>query len=254
MAKKNITTTEGKTLEQIMQELRTAVDEHNGTEVASERVTAAVKVAKLKDDYNKASLLKAYSECLEAENPMLTFIKKYQYPVVSTGTKKDNGNISIKDDGTAVFNLWNFVEWCEGRNHQVVVNLDWKSKAEEARKALLTEGEKYIETGNEFNVGAVKDAIQAMFNSIVMVAGESGNNAVIAKSKNVRVLKMTCAKVGKDGLSVQFGAGKTWQARVFSFLHLAVDGKNYTMTYGDPEKEAPAAAEPEVETDEVSAE
>lgn len=254
MAKKiqNIAT-EGKTLEGIMTELKAAVDKHNEVENAIERVKAAAEVSKLVADYNDLSLFNSYSECLENDQPVLTLIKKYQYPTVSVSTKKDTGALAVNDEGSKVFNLWNFVDWCEARNKQVTVALNWKSKAEEARELLLAECEKYIETGAEFNVSAVKSALQAMFDSIVMVLGEAGNNAVIAKSKNVRTLKLTCSKLDKTGLKAQIGGTKVWQSRAFAFLKCAVEGNDFEITYGDPEEVKPQT-EAEAETEETAAE
>ncbi|MBQ3017397.1 MAG: hypothetical protein IJD89_00475 [Clostridia bacterium] len=246
-------TIEGKTLEQILGELKVVVDNHNKSDVASERVKLEVQAAKLKDDYNKTSKQTAYAECLEAENPMLTFIQKYKFPVVSLGTNKDTKNITVKTEDsngvklTEVFNLWDFVAWCEERNKQVTVALDWKSKAIKAKNALIAVIEADNNTG-VYSIGEFKAALQTAFDSIVKVAGESGNNAVIAKSKQCRIIKNTAGRLDNRSFVAQFGSEKAWQKQVFAYLHLAIEGKEFTTIYGDGEENATTTEETKDET------
>lgn len=247
MAKNNVTTTEGKTLAEIKAELQTAVDNHNSAETIKDQTKYAVEAAKLKDDYNKASKLDAYAECLKAEKPMLAFIKQYTYPTISVAPKKDTGALSIKDDGKAVFDLWDFVEWCEGRNKQVVQSLDWKSKATEAQNVLIKQVKAAIEDGTEMSVKDFKEALQAMFDAIVMVEGKSGNNAVIAKSKNVRVIQQTCGALDVKSFTAKFVQKKSWQKQVLAILNRSVENKDFSVIYGDPE-ETTAATSTDEET------
>ncbi len=245
---KNITT-EGKTMEQILEELKLAVDKHNDSKDVSERVKLKYEAEKLVEAYNKASMLTGYAECLVAENPMLAFIQKYQYPVVSAGIKKGETDMTIKTDGKAVFDLWNFVDWCAGRNQQITVALDWKSKANVARDTLKAQVEKYIEKGTKMDVGALKKDLQSMFDSIVMKPGKDGNNAVIATSKNVRTIHMTCGTLNIKTFTAKFVAEKSWRAQVFAFLNRAVEGKDFTHVYGDED-----TATTEAVTEETQAE
>lgn len=242
MAKNVEIKVEGKTLEQILGEIKITVDTHNKSEVASERVQLKVQAAKLKEEYNKTSKLDAYAKCLEAENPMLAFIQMYKFPVVSIGSSKETENMTVKTEDsngatlTEVFNLWDFVTWCEGRNKQVTVALDWKTKATKAKDALIAAVQNNIDNDSDkLEVGEFKAALQAMFNSIVNVTGESGNNAVIAKSKQCRIIMFTCGRLDNRTFKAQFATEKSWQKQAFAFLHCAVKGKEFTCIYGDEE-------------------
>ena len=233
---------EGMTKEQILSKLKEIVVAHNESEDNAEKGKLKVKADRAVEEYNNTSKHDTYAECLEAKNPILTFIKKYEYPVISIKADKDTDTISIKETvkpdssvkTTAVFNLWDFVAFCESTNRQVTVSLDWKTKAEKAKNILTTELNRYIDEGGEKNVGLLKDALQAMTDAVVMVAGESGNNAVIIKSKMVRTLYTTSGRLNNKTHHVDFARATTWQSFVLSMLNRAVQGKEFTYTYGDP--------------------
>lgn len=241
---KNIINAEGRTLDQIFAELKEAVTERNKCEVASERVKFEVKAEKLADEYNKTAKLNAYAECLEAANPMLTFIKQYAYGVVKVGVDRKTNTLTVRTETnsgaklTEVFNLWDFVSYCESINKQITAALDWKSKAVKAQKTLIENVQKYIEDGAEKDVLGMKTALQEMFDSVIMIAGKSGNNAVLATSKQARTIYMTCGRMNNKNLQAMFGRESSWQAQAFAFLHCAVEGKDFTYVYGDS---APAA-------------
>lgn len=249
MAKKNMNT-EGKTCEQMKAELKTVVDSHNASEDLASRQVLAIKAFKLKDDYNKVSLLDVYAECMEAENPMLAFIKAYTYPTLSVSAKKDTGALTMKDDGASVMNLWNFVEWAEARNKSVTVGLDWKSKASDARKFLLEALEKYVNDSTEKDVGGLKTAMQTMFDAIVSNPGQSGKNSIVFTSKAARIIFTSSGQNLLKLKQVNYASSKAWQGQVLMFLHTAAEGKEPTLVYGDPEdqKVAEAVAEAEAET------
>lgn len=259
MAKKN-TNTQGMTCEQMKEQLKTIIDNHNASEDLAERRNLGTQALKLKDDYNKVSLLDVYAEAMEAENPMLAFIKAYTYPTLSVGSKKDTGNLSLKDDGKSVMNLWDFVEWAAGRNKQVTNALDWKSKAAEAQKILVSVAEQYINTGIAPEPTELKAALQSAFNSVVMVPGKDGNNAIIAKSKACRTIIMTCGTMDYKALQASFGQSKSWQKQFLAFLNCAAEGKEPTLTFGDPEEQSTdnaaedSAEESEATTEETKAE
>lgn len=256
MAKKN-TNTQGMTCEQMKTKLQELVDAHNESGDVAERQKLGTQALKLKDDYNKVSLLDVYAEAMEAENPMLAFIKAYTYPTISVGSKKDTGNLSIKDDGKAVMNLWDFVEWAAGRNKQVTHALDWKSKSAEAQKVLVDVVEKFINSDTKPEVGELKAALQTAFNSVVMVPGENGNNSIIAKSKACRIIIATCSSMDYKSFQANFGQSKTWQKQFLAFLNRAAEGKEFVLTFGDPEDQSTenaAEEESEATTEETKAE
>ena len=262
MAKKNNVIIEGKTKEQLMAELEAAVDSHNNSENAMERNTLKVKIEKLKNAYNECSMHDAYAECLAAEKPMLAMIKMYKYPVVATGAERNTGDVTLKTEDnngaklTEVFNLWNFVEYCEGRNVKVTASLDWKLKAAKAKNFMLDAINKYIDDGAEKDVGGMKKALDEMFDSIVMLPGKNGNNQVRSTSKQVREIYMTAGRSDAKALTIKFGTEKSWQKTAFAYLYAAVEGKEFTIIYGEDDTKVKngEAAEETAKTEETAAE
>lgn len=246
---------EGMTKEQILSQLKEIVKTHNESEDAAEKGKLKAKADHAVEEYNNASKLDAYAECLAAENSMLTFIKKYEYPVISTKLDKSTDMLSIKETvkpdspkkTSAVFNLWDFVAFCEGTNRQVTASLDWKVKAAKAKNILTTELNRYIDEGGEMNVGLLKDALQAMTDAVVMVAGKAGNNAVIITSKKVRTLYTTSGRLNIKTRHVDFARDTSWQGFVLAMLNSVVENKEFTFTYGDPDDTT--ATEDETKTD-----
>lgn len=260
MAKKTNVITESKTKEQLMAELEAAVDSHNNSENASERVTLKVKIEKLKNAYNECSMHDAYAECLADKVPMLAMIKMYKYPVVSTGADRNTGDVTLKTEDnngaklTEVFNLWDFVEFCESGDRQVTAALNWKSKANAAKNFMLDTIGKYIDNGDEKDVGGMKKALDEMFDSIVMVADKNGKNIVRATSKQVREIYMTSGRMDAKSFTIKFGTEKSWQKQAFAYLHAAVEGKEFTIIYGEDDTKVKNgdAAEKTEETAEAS--
>ena len=242
MAKKN-TNIQGMTCEQMKTKLKEVVDSHNDSKDLSERQKLGTQALKLKDDYNKVSKLDVYAEVMEAENPMLAFVKAYTYPTLSVSSKKDTGNLSIKDDGKTVMNLWDFVEWAAGRNKQVTKELDWKSKAADAQKILVGVVEKFVNDSTVMDVGVLKIALQAAFDSVLMVPGKDNKNSIIAKSKDCRTIIMTCGRLDAKSFQATFGQSKTWQNQFLMFLNRAAEGKEATLVFGDAEEQSTDNAE-----------
>lgn len=247
MAKNTNTNIEGKTLEQVKNELKAAIDKHNLAEDAVTRLKAEREVRKLKGNYDELSLRTTYTKCLEAENPMLDFIKTYFYKTAAVTTDKDTGDFKLKEDGKAVMSLWDFVAFCEGISRMVVVDLSWKSKAEQARTVLANQVREYIENETALSISAFKDAMQAAFDAVVMVQGPSGKNGVIAKGKNVRTLLFACANMNIKTFETKV-LGNSWRGQFFALLHLATEGKDFTFTYGEPDAETSEVAETDEQT------
>lgn len=237
------TNAQGMTCEQMKAKIKAIIDEHNGSEDLALRNKLNVEALKLKDDYNKTSLKDVYAAALEAENPMLAFVKAYTYPTLTVSSKKDTNNLSLKDDGKAVMNLWDFVEFAAGRNKQVTKELDWKAKAKAAQDVLVDTVEKFIESDTKPEPGELKAALQAAFDSVLFISGKNDANAVIAKSKACRIIIMTCSNLDAKSFQANFGQSKTWQKQFLAFLNRAVEGKEFTLTFGDSEDQTTEAAD-----------
>lgn len=229
---KNVNVT-SRTLADIKKEFLDKVAAYNASEDVSERASIKKDVEKLTEDYNKTSKHTSYAKCLDSETPMLDFIKTYTYPVISASVKKGEIELTVKKDGVNVHDLWDFVEFCEGRDVGVAAKLDWKSKATAAQNALIEQVQGYVEDGTEMNPGNFKVALQDAFNSVVFVEGAKGNNAVIATSKNVRVILMTCGRLDNKNFKAQFAGEKAWQKQFFACLNCAVKGKTFDTIYGE---------------------
>lgn len=245
----------GQTLEQTMAELEGVVSRHNLSESASERNRLKIDAEKLKNSYNSDSKINAYAECLETENPMLTFVKRYCYPVISVSTDRDTGHLVIKTEDskgeklTEVFNLWDFVDACEGMNRNVVAALDWKSKSNDAQKALAEIVQNYIDNGTTMTVSAFTTNIQKMFDSILMIPGQSGGNAVIFTSKLARLMCVTSGTQNAKSMKVKIAGKKSWQKQVLMYLHASVEKKEFTIIYCDDEPATETEAEAEATTE-----
>lgn len=238
MTKKN-NATESKNLNQLMAELNEVATKHNMATSAGDKIKLKAEAEKLQKDYNEVAKVDAYNECLKAENPMLTFIKRYTYNVVKVSTDKKTDVMAVKTENpngtkiTELFDLWDFVAFCEGKNKQVTAALDWKTKALKAQNDLIENITKYIEQGLEKDVKALKEALQGMFDSIVMVPGAKGNNAIKATSKQARIIYMTAGRLNAKKVEAMFAQENSWHKQAFAFLHVAVEGKEFICTYGD---------------------
>ena len=238
---KNNNMIEGMTLEQIKAKLVEVVTEHNKTEVAAERAKLKVQAEKLKTGYNDTAKLTAYAECLEAERPMLAFIQKYKYEVISVGMDKSTDLLSVKTHDskgmvlTEMFNLWDFVSHCEALNRQVTAALDWKSKANSAKPILVENIRKYVEDGVEKDIKSLKEALQNVFDAIIMIPGKAGKNAVVMTSKQVREIYMTSGRQNFKTFKSLFARDDTWQKQVLAYLHCSVMQKDFSRIYGEDE-------------------
>lgn len=237
-----------RTLAEIKAEFLGKVAQYDASENVAERSTLKGEIDKLVEEYNEASRYNSYVDCLNSDTPMLNFIKAYDYPVISATTKKGDIKLKVKDDGKAVHDLWDFVEFCEGANKSVTAALDWKSRATDARDTLLAQVKEFVEEGTDVKPGDFKVALQEAFDSVVFVAGAKGKNAVIATSKNVRLFLITCSRIDYKNFKAQFAGEQTWKKHFFAFLNCAVANKTFDIIYGDNdsvavESEAEAEAE-----------
>ena len=244
---KNTIKIESKTLEQIMQELEIAVTTYNTAEKLNERTKAREDADKLCADYNEAAKHSVYADCLATEEPMLTFIKKYEYEVIKVSLDTKTALLTIKTEGakgkkfTELLNLWDFDKYCKSLNRQVTAALDWDSKSDAAKEVLIENLGKYVENGHEMHVGKLQEALQEVFDSIIMIAAPSGKNAVRIASKQVRTIYTTSGKEDFKKLQVMYGREDNWQKKVLGYLHVAVAGKDFVRIYGEP-KDAKATA------------
>lgn len=254
---------EGRTMATVLAELNNSVDAYNLSTDSNERVAMIVEHKKLVEEYNTLSLLSAYAKCMEAEKPLVTLAKDYYYGTISTkdtphnevvnGVQTSTVTRSVVEKDTKL-NVAKFIEWTEEKNRGVAADKGWKSKVEAARAAVEDEWKKFFAAGGDthaVSISATKRAVQAMFDALVFIKAEnSDKNAIIANGK-IAKWAIAFANTRKDSkvdgkiiITGQVLPKATWNTMMLDLLHAAVTGKDFEITYGDPE-EAEAEAEAE---------
>lgn len=256
MAKKN--TTNGRTMEVVLEEIKTNIDKYNLSAKPEERNALTVALDALVKEYNEMSMLTAYATFMDAESPMLAFAKAYTYPTIA---KKDTKHREVKDgllletvtrvldtEKVGYLNIKHFLGWVSERGAKVAASEDWLSKMGAARDEIIRQKELEYSKGEDGSKGALKRALQGMIDALVVVSGEKGGNALVVTGKNACVARDLCVQGAKDFLSVSVAAKKNWERAAMALLHLTVEGKEFTIVYGDSE-EAEAEVEETVEAE-----
>lgn len=251
---------ENRTMSIVLEELNASVDKYNLATEAMERVQLGVEHKNLVQEYNELSLLSAYAECMAEENPLIALAKMYYYDTVSV---KDNVHNEVVDgvqkssvtrsvnEGCKKLDVVKFIEWTQERNKSVAAAKDWKSKTLAARTAVENEWKKFFAAKGDthaMSVGKTKKALQAMFDSLVFVASETGKNAIIANGDIAKwVLGFANSRKDSkvDGNIAITGSvlpKATWNTLLLDILHKAVTGKTFEIIIGEPEEAVDAKA------------
>lgn len=258
MSKKENTVMESMTMEQAKTALENVVAQYNNTVDAAERTKLELDAKELSAKYNTLSLLTSYATVMKDAQPLVALAKAYNYPTISFKTnvadalvdgKAKKVKVASAETSVKTHNMYDFMEWAAKHNKKVAANGNWKSKAEEARRVINDEWKKYMDTedGYKMSKTAIKNAVQGMFDALVFIPGESGKNAVIAKSAIANYLIALAARNkveiedGKINFKVEFLGSGNWRAKAFDVLHMAIEGKTFSVVYGDPEETVNAA-------------
>ena len=245
---------EGRTMEVVLEEIKVNIDKYNLSKKPEERNSLSVSLDALIKEYNELSLLTQYATFMASENPMLAFSKAYKYPVVA---KKDNKHKEVVNgvmvenvtrvldtERVAYFNIKHFLGWCAERGVKVAADEGWITKMGDARDTICRRKEaEYTGNGSVSN-NKLKEALQGMIDALLMIPGEKGGNALVVTGKNAAVCCDLTLKGAKDFLSITVAAKQNWEKAAMALLHLLVEGKEFTVIYGDEEPET------EEETDE----
>lgn len=249
---------ESMTMPEAKAALEAAVKKYNETTDVVERTRIEVESKELANQYNALSLLTAYAAIMAEENPVVAIAKAYNYPTVSfklnvadalVDGKAKKVKVASVEDSTKTHNLYDFLDWTAKHNKNVAASGDWKSKAEAARGVINGEWKKYMESDDGYKMSktAVKTAVQAMFDALIFIPGASGKNSVIATGSIANYLIALAAQAktsildGKVKFKVDFMSANNWKSKAFDVLHMAVEGKTFDITYGDPEETVNAA-------------
>ena len=253
---------ENLTMDEIRNLLDEKVDAWNDAVELDEKISLEVDMADLTQKYNELSMLNVYATCLADAQPVVAFVKTYYYHVLSVkktvcsdigndGKKKSYVVCSIKEtdnNGEKLvkeLDLVKFIEWTATRNKLVAAEKDWKSKMNTARKVINSECEKQVNSKDGYKISKtkIKKALQDMFNSLVFIKSEKGNNAVIANGKTAGLIVHLAADLKTENVkgspehTFEFLRDKKWHRLVMQFLNMAVTGKDFSVVYGEPENE-----------------
>lgn len=256
---------ENRTMSVVLEELNASVDKYNEATDAMERVQLAVEHKTLVQEYNELSLLSAYAGFMAEETPLVALARAYYYATVSVkdavhnevvdGVQTSSVTRSVKE-GTKRLDVTKFIDWTEERNKSVAAQRDWKSKIGAARNSIEAEWKKFFAAkgdSNAMSIGKAKRALQAMFDSLVFIESATGKNAVIANgdvAKWVLGFANSRKDTKADGIVTITGSvlpPATWNTLLLDILHKAVTGKTYDIIFGEPEEDAPEAAEADAE-------
>lgn len=257
MAKKTVKVEE-RTMEKVMAELKDKIDQYNLESNAAKRNTLEVDCKNLVTEYNEMALLTAYANFKAEADPMVALAKAYTYMTIGAkaqghsemvdGVKKTIVSMVLSTDKPKLLNVTKFVEWMAERNISVTAGADWRTKIADARDVLIRQWKSFIEDGTDFKVGELKNALQAMVDSLIMLEGENGNNSYIVSSKLTRSVIAFCTS-RKDGLQGTIAAKNTFERLQMDVLHAVVTRKEFDIVYGEAED-----AEAEADSEEEAAE
>ena len=259
MAKKN---TEARTMNVVLEDIKLNIDKLNAAK-SEDKPDIEVKIVELEKEYNELSLLNSWGTFVAAENPMVAFAKAYNYPVIGhktvphretvNGAKVVTYTTVLDTTKTRLLNVTEFVEWNEERNVQIVHDTNWRGALNDARDAVIAQWKAFFAAKGDtrkVSITKMKKALQTMVDALVFVPGENGNNAVIVKSDIAKAV-FAFSNSRRDGLQGNVLPGGTWKKLQMDVLHAVVEGKEFTITYGDPveEDEAEETNTPETGTE-----
>lgn len=256
--------TEPKTMETILKELNAKVDAYNLSTDTSERVKLTAEAKELANNYNELSLLTTYAKCMEAELPIKALVETYVYNTVST---KDTPHKEPQSDGSMLnvitrsvvskermLNLVKFLEWAAEANKQVAYAKDWRTKIGNASRTIKTQWKKYLASEGDCHSvsnNQMKKSLQEMFDSLIFIPTEKGENSVIASGK---IAKHAFAFANKLNPSVDKDASdgailppSNWATIQMQILRSALTGREFIVEFND-EAEIPANTEDTSET------
>ena len=245
---------EARTLGVILDELNKNVDAYNELEIIDpKRVELAGEAKKLAEEYNEISLLTTYAKCMEAALPLKALVETFSYNTVSTkdaphnevqnGVKRTVYTRSVTEK-PRMLDIAKFLDWAAESNKQIANSKDWKVKMLDAKVAIKNEWKKYLKSkGDTHSVSnrKLKSALQDMFNALLFIPKENGNNALVA---NGDIAKFAFAfankldpKIADDATDGSILPESNWKVIQMKIMRTAVAGKELLINYNDDEDE-----------------
>ena len=258
------------TMAEIRTELDATVESYNARTNSADGVKLEVKARDLVADYNKAALVAAYSRLIKEENPVMSIVKEHFYATLSVkfsvvdDTTKDGKVIAVKvasiENTTKYYDLFDFLDWAGKRNKKLTADPLYKGKVVDAQEKLNKRFSAMMQAEKTCTISKtlVNDALQSVFDSILFIAGEKGNNAIHPTKDGINIVIVTAADLkkniedGKVKFNLSFLSSRKWKSIIFDALHLAVTGKKVEYVYGDPAKKQDAKDDVKTDTESES--
>lgn len=246
------------TMVELIEHLNTKVNEFNEATGTSELISLKAEIKTTADQYNEMSKFVAYAAALSTEMPLVSIIKTHHYDTRSVtykpSTEVKDGKTIVREFGsikvgTRNVDAFDFIEWAKDRNKQVTAVANWKTILNAQRKKLNEEFKKAVESDKGYTVSktTANNVLQAVYDALVFIPGESGKNAVFPNKDSKNII-IACAAEYKETIvdgdvdaSLNFFKDKHWKSIIQSTLYLVLSKKSLTYTYGDPEVEEDAA-------------
>lgn len=251
----------GRTLEVILAEANSKVNELNKEKDSGKRDTLIAEVDKLCKDYDSLSLLTVYAAAKAEELPIMALAKTCTYHTIR---KKKSSGLDIIDGETKTvdvyalteldsnLNILKFIKWLEDRNFKMPK--DWISHMSAVKADIIDQWQAFDKSKDEakFKIKHIKELTQTMVNDLGFIPGAKGNNALVVKGDHVKpMLKFANRKTGVT--SGETLTPKIWDDMLLTLLHSIATGKAFENTYGgsavfkeEATEEAPAE-EPKTE-------
>lgn len=260
---------EKRTLKVILDELEAAVKSCNELDMANvERVALKKQAEDLAKEYNELSMLTVYANCLEDKLPVKAFVEAGTYKTkrikrneVKEPDKEGCLHLVISysvDDGAGDLDITKFLEWAASKNKQAAHSADWRDKMAAVKDAIKDSYSKSLNSKGDthkISVKALKGLVQDMFDALIFIPTEKGENAVIADGYIAKLFRefatQTNTKLADSDNIGSVLTGKVWNTLVMKGTKSAVKGKKLTVDFDGVE----SAAKSEDETsDETTAE
>lgn len=235
---------------------------NEGIEDDELRVQYDAECKELCKKYNELSMLTVYGVCAKAEYPVLEFAQTYYFPTVKTidelaeevdeTGKKHTFIVRKIEEGEKRLDLFDFLQWAEKCNKTVTAQKLWKGACNNTRNSIEAEWKKIFSSdaeNNKVSFGKIKVNLQEMYDALLFIPSEKGNNRVMATGAVARYL-FGFANTRKDGrtkegtikITKSVLSTRQWVTLVMDALHETVKDKDYApkdlgLEYGYDEKD-----------------
>lgn len=224
----------------------------NKFDIANKANTAIEDAEK---DYLAQAQLAVFEALKETENPMLSAIVKFDFPVIRHVDKKDKESgittreLIVKDRQIDIMRL---DDYCKRFRSSIASDKDWHFMVQRFNQLMCLRSAKELkidpkkicdsyfmaEKAKEIDMGKTPDsntailkALQACIDAILFVDDGNGKNLYKATSHDVAFLLMTYTRKGKTALSVATANHGTMRNLVACILNRIATDKSYTLEY-----------------------